>query len=226
MKKTAPILIAIAALSQPALAATIAYWDFETNNPPATAFTGQTCPGIAADTGNGTASGYHASAATAWINYDGSLPAIDHSLGCNNWAVGDYYQFQTSTSGYRDIQISWDIRASNTGPQDFDLEYSTDGSSFIVATTTQTAAGAVWVYGAGFDCSSIAAIENAPTLYFRLKNSTTDAAGGTGTIQPAGTTRIDNILITGSPVPEPAASAALAAGFAILALLARRRRPS
>jgi MYXO-CTERM domain-containing protein len=60
--------------------------------------------------------------------------------------------------------------------------------------------------------ASIAGADNQATLIFRFVNLSTVAAGGTN--------RIDNIVVSGAPIPAPGAIALL--GLAGLA--ARRRR--
>ena len=53
-----------------------------------------------------------------------------HSFSANNWSVGDYWSFTTSTVGYNGVSISWDQTGSNTGPKDYGLSYSIDGGAF------------------------------------------------------------------------------------------------
>src|SRR5439155_9308812 len=59
------------------------------------------------------------------------------SMSSGNWAIGDYYQFSTSTSGSTGVKMLVDITRSSTGPSGFGIDYSTDGGS-----TFQTLAGA------------------------------------------------------------------------------------
>src|SRR5438105_15687052 len=82
----------------PSAQAQIAQWTFETSAP-------TTAGPIAPEVGSGSASGSHAGAAVY------SSPAGNgsvHSYSANTWAVGDYWQFQTSTLGSSGISLSWD----------------------------------------------------------------------------------------------------------------------
>ena len=108
-------------------AATIARWTFETN-PPTTAGP------ISANEGTGTGTAVHATP-ISFSNPSGNGSA--ESWNSNSWTVGDYYQFQVSTLGMRDLIFSWDQTRAVCGPgnaspssPNFRLQYSTDGTTF------------------------------------------------------------------------------------------------
>jgi hypothetical protein len=202
------IIIASAALSS-ASAQTIAQWTFEVNTP-ADLTDSATISGILAEVGTGTASGVHASALSDWTTPAGNGSA--NSLSVNTWGVNDYYQFTLGTVGYSGIGISFDQTSSSTGPRDFSLQYSTDGSSFstfanYTALQNGGAPNASWstgtsqsAYTLNFDLSSVAALNNAASVYFRLVNSSTLTPAG-GTVAASGTDRVDNFTVY--VVPEP-----------------------
>ena len=52
------------------------------------------------------------------------------SFSSTAWSVGDYYQFQVSTLGDPNVALAWDQTSSTTGPRDFLLQYSTNGTTF------------------------------------------------------------------------------------------------
>jgi hypothetical protein len=150
--------------------------------------------------------GNHASAASSWINSGGNGSAI--SLSGNNWAVGDYYQFQTSTYGFSSVYVSLDQTGSNTGPRDFQFSYSLDGTNFTnvgsVYALTNSNAWSSTLYKPehtrAFDLSSIAGIAGQPMVYFRVTNTSTvsisNSIVGTG-----GTSRVDNFSVSGTLCP-------------------------
>jgi hypothetical protein len=202
-------------------AAVIAKWTFETTN--ATVTDAATNGPHAAEEGTGQASGVHAAAATDWSTPVGNGSAKSYSS--NTWAIGDYYQFMTSTVGASGITLLFDQTRSGTGPADFKVQYSTDGNTFLDAPGATYNVGQITFSSGleqattppryGFDFSSITALNNQPSLTLRLV--ATGAASGT-----AGTNRVDNLIIGTDPVPEPAGLTLLV--LAGVALGARRRR--
>jgi len=216
----------IAPLALPAHAVTVVQWDFE--NAPADLSNSTVSPSVAASLGTGTASGVHASAATDWTTPSGNGSA--NSLSANTWAIGDYYQFSFSTTGYVDMTLSFDQIGSSTGPRDFTLAYSTDGSTFTNVASYSLTGAPAWSAGTpqpvhtySFDLSAVTALDNQATVLVRLVDASTVAIGG-GVVQTGGTGRVDNFTVMLSPVPEPGAAAMLLAGLAGVGFVARRRR--
>jgi hypothetical protein len=212
----------------------IADWTFQsalsTNNIIGAGLTPSgTQSGVLADIGTGTASASHATAGSAW-----SIPAGNgstNSWSVNNWSVGDYFQFQVSTLTFQNINVSFDQTSSGTGPRDFGLYYSTNGTIFTQfganysvlpnaapntpwSVTTQNSA-----YSFSFDLSAITALNNSAADYFRLVDQTTSSASG-GVVGTGGTDRVDNFMV--STVPEPATL--VLTGMGLMALVALRRK--
>ena len=149
--------------------------------------------------------------------------------------MGDYYQFNVSTLGLKDVSLSWDQTSSGTGPKDFTLQYSTDGTHFSTFNSYGVLANgaspnAAWsssgarsaAYTFSDNLSSIVALNNVTNLFFRLVDADTSAANG-GTVGSGGTDRVDNVTVTASPVPVPAAIWLLGSGLFGLAGLRRRQ---
>lgn len=219
------VLTATLAAVAPAHAATVVQWDFQT--PFADLPDSATSPSVAASTGTGTAVGVHASAATDWSTPAGN--GSSDSISANTWSVGDYWQFSFSTSGYTALMLSFDQTGSNTGPRDFQLAFSTDGSSFTDFGSPYALANAAWSAGLynpastyTFDLSTVSALDNQASVFVRLIDSSTVAING-GTVAAGGTSRIDNFTVNLTPVPEPATWALMCGGIAAVARIARRR---
>ncbi|MBV6452642.1 MAG: hypothetical protein MHPDNHAH_03402 [Anaerolineales bacterium] len=180
-------------------ATTIAQWTFEAPNTPADASNLAVYPNpIAPATGTGSTAGVHASANTDWSTPAGN-GSVD-SFSSNEWAIGDYYQFSTTTTGYTGIQVSWDQTRSSTGPGEFKLAYSVDGVNFTDFGVPYTILANTWSSGStsstssfAYDLSAITALDDQATVYFRLVNNV--VPGGTG-----GTNRVDNFAISGTAV--------------------------
>jgi hypothetical protein len=207
------VAAALAASCGFARAAVIAQWTFETSAP-------TTAGPFAAEVGVGLALGSHASA------------SVYTSPAGNGTSHSFSYQFAVSTSGLSGIQLSFDQTSSNTGPAHFQLSYSTNGTSFTSIGTPYTvlanaAPNTTWnpttsnpVYTFTPDLSAISALSDQATLYFRLSDTDTVSANN-GTVAAGGTSRVDNVIVSGTAIPEASAMGLLApAGL----LLGRRRR--
>ncbi len=191
----------------------VAHWTFEAVSLSTPGATLNISAGTAAaDAGLQTAgssfTGAHASAATIWTTGAGN--GSTKGVGSDRWAVGDYWQFSASTAGYQDISLVWDQIGSNTGPGNFKVQYSKDGTNFTDFNTyaTPNNAGAALSWSSttpiststlNFDLSSITVLNNAATVYFRIVNNNTTSVNG-GTVATAGTGRLDNFKITALPL--------------------------
>jgi MYXO-CTERM domain-containing protein len=178
-----------------------------------------------AQTTGSSLSGYHASSGTPWASFTGN--GSTYSLSSNTWAVGDYYQVTVDTRGYGEISISWDQTRSSTGPSVFDLKMSVDGGAnfttvnagyFILAAGASGSGTGPWsttTNQSAFTTTTIAgssAADKASVIFRFVNTSTVSSAGGTS--------RIDNILVTGNTVPAPGAIALLG----VAGLVGSRRR--
>jgi hypothetical protein len=174
------------------------------------------------------ATGVHASASAVFSTPAGNGSA--KSFSSNNWATGDYYQFALNATGFDHIHVTFGQFRSGTGPADFKLAYSTDGVAFtdfsggsytVLSTPSWSASATLFrsetLYS--FDLSSVLALNNDPSIFFRLVN--TAATGAT-----AGTNRVDDFTVSDGPVqlvPEPSSFVALLAGVGMLTIARRRR---
>ncbi|MCD8145862.1 MAG: hypothetical protein LUD84_01055, partial [Clostridiales bacterium] len=142
----------------------------------------------------------------------------------------DYLQFAVSTAGWGDMELSFRMRASNTGSGEWQLQYSTDGETFTDFTTgtyscsytsysSDGSSSAVTLSGDITDGVAKTSIksatyitftfdvpdgaENAENLYIRLVPSTTVRANGNAdTPSTGGTVRIDSVVLSGSPIVD------------------------
>ncbi|MDX1914063.1 MAG: PEP-CTERM sorting domain-containing protein [Methylophilus sp.] len=208
-------------------AATVAQWTFETSVP-------TTSGTFAPEVGSGSALGSHVSTSVVYSNPVGNGSV--ESFSSNNWSVGDFYQFSVSTLGFSGVTLSWDQISSATGPRDFSLSYSLNGTSFtnyanysVIANSTPNAWSSstpVSTSSYAYDLSSITALNNQSNVFFRLVDVSTVSANG-GTVATAGTDRVDNFTVSAvASVPEADTYAMLLAGMGLMGFVLRRRNQS
>src|ERR1017187_2280454 len=151
-----------------------------------------------------------------------------HAFSANGWAVGDYWQFTTSTLGYTGVNVYWDQSGSATGPQFFSLQYSNSltGGAFVTLEGPMSigTAASTWntatVGGLSANAFGAGALDNSSVIIFRLVDTSTTSING-GTTASGGTDRVDNFTIVG--IPEPSTVALVASGLAGLLVIRRRR---
>jgi len=203
-----------------ASAAVLANWTFETSQP-------ITAGPVAAENGTGTGTAGNVGATTnTYTTPSGNGSA--HSWSSNGWDVGDYWQFSTAGDASTEYHITFDAVGSNTGPRDFKVQYSTNGTTFSdlptpftysvpLSTWNATTAVTTSTFSTGVTLGSAPA-----TIAFRLVDNSTTSING-GTVATTGTGRVDNVTINSGPVPEPA-SLGFVAALGFLGLRSRRRR--
>lgn len=138
------------------------------------------------------------------------------SFSSNGWDAGEYYQFTTNTLGFQGVTISYAQAASNTGPGNFQFQYSSDGVSYtdfgsVYAGPTADFNGGVSnpANVLSVDLSAISALDNKALVGFRIAVFGTTSENG-GTIASTGTFRVDDFVVNASAVPEPTALGLLA----------------
>ena len=187
-------------LSEPV---TVVGWDFESEtNVPSTA-----------NEANAEAAVVREDESTA-ISYS-SGHGSDKALSTNGWGNASetspkYLTATVNMTGYKNISVSADFRASNTGPKNIALYYSVDGETFNAVEGASVAlVNTGWGNIAGTLPEEAGGAE-ALTLRFAVTD--TVSANG-GTVAGGGTLRIDDFTIAGEqaeivepttdPSPEP-----------------------
>lgn len=207
------LAIALVCTAQYSFATVLSSWTFEVNTP-ADLTNSTTGPSVAAEGGivAGTVGGTHASSATDWTTPSGN--GSDNSYSVNTWTVGDYFQISSSSIGYGSLSLTFDATGSGTGPKDFKVQASTDGSTFTdigfsYSVLVNGAPNLSWSVANGVQAaynittSLPASLDNQANIYLRLVNTSTVSTNG-GTVGTGGTSRIDNVIVDGTAlIPEP-----------------------
>ena len=157
-------------------------------------------------TTDSTFDGLHVAGTTVWSTPAGNGSA--KSLSSNVWASGDYVQFKANASNYYNLALTYDQTGSATGPKEFKLQYSTDGTNFTDFGTTYNVVQGSWSVGSNstayrisFDLSTLPVLNNNSIVYFRVVNTSSIANNG-GSVLTAGSSRLDNFTVIGSPCPS------------------------
>ena len=161
-------------------------------------------------------------------------------------------QFLASTVGFNNIQIAFDIDTTAQAEANLELLYTINGTTWINATLTSagSAGGTLLnnssspntVLGSYIRLSStagwnnlitanlggISAIANDPNFGIEIVNASTGAddlnVAGTAYNNSSGNWRYDNVIISGTAVPEPSTLALGGLGLAAIAFFRRNRK--
>jgi len=203
----------------------ITRWNFNSTTPDATTTTGVTTP----STGTGTLSLVGGATSTFATGSPGDTGGGTDNSGLNlsTWAAqgtGNLtrgLQFSASTAGYSDIVVSLDFRNSGTVSRFFQLQVSTDGTTFNNVSGGTAAFGTVnnnsgtsftsaglysntaasssqaFVQSITYTFPSGSAVENNPNAAFRWLATFDPSAGGNYVSSFAGTTSAYSVNGTG-----------------------------
>jgi hypothetical protein len=193
-----------------AQAGTLVQFTFESSSPAGSRAAGVWITNIPAELGAGTASAWHQSACIY------SSPAGNNShrsFSATNWTVGDFWQFTCSSIGASNLSVGFDQVSSGTGPANFQLQYSTNGSAYfnfgapytvqrnggLIDGSTPFWSGLVFHPSTRYfmDLSSVTALNNQTTIWFRLMDMSPTSTSG-GIVGSNGTARVDNFEVVGS----------------------------
>lgn len=149
---------------------------------------------------------------------DGDNNQVEAAFGTANaapdWAAawqstasgGSYWQIDLNTTSYEDLSLEFFNRSSGAGATSVTIAWAVGGGAFTdVETVTLNRASAFTEYDV--DLSSVAAIEGQADVQIR-------ATWGTDGTAP--NTRLDDVTLSGTLVPEPGSMALLAAGVFML----------
>jgi len=135
---------------------------------------------------------------TAWVTGTGGTGFFaPNSNTWNGGANSRHWQITISTVGYNNILLSSRQMSSNTGPRDFQIEYSIDGITWIPVGPAVVSLNDVFVSGTVNDLVLPSACDNQPNLNIRWLMTSETSVGGAA-VASTGTSRIDDIIVKGT----------------------------
>jgi len=168
---------------------------------------------INADLGNSNNTGENVQVITpVSINFttyvQGSGGTGTFAKNSNQWqeesGTEKYWQVRVNTLGYNNLQISSKQLGSNTGPRDFRIDYSLDGTDWIAIPGSDITVANNFTSGVVNALSAPEAASNQGQVFFRWIPTSNISING-GTTASTGTNRIDDILIEGVALGEDVA---------------------
>lgn len=136
--------------------------------------------------------------ATGVVTYSSVASSTTSAASVSGWdgtINTRYWQVSFETTNVSNLTLSSAQRSSNTGPSDFKIQYSLNGSTWTDIGTTVTVANN-WTTGVLTNVALPVACENQSIVYLRWLVTSTVSVNN-GTVAGTGTSAIDDILITG-----------------------------
>ncbi|WP_052144806.1 immunoglobulin-like domain-containing protein [Halalkalibacter okhensis] len=135
--------------------------------------------------------------ASAVTGYVAGYGSGSRAVNANGWNTDEsYWLIELTTLGYKDLTLSSRQFGSNTGPRDFEIQYSLDGESWTSMSNSTVIVGNNWTSGVTDQLELPTELENQENVLIRWIN-TSDVAINGGSIGSGGTSRIDDIVISG-----------------------------
>lgn len=133
-----------------------------------------------------------------YFNFSSSGGTI--AARANNWyddleEIWGGWMVSLSTSGFQSLKISSKQYSVSAGPKSFKLQYSLNGTSWTDISGGTITVATNWTTGVITNLALPSAIDNQSTVYLRWQITETNA-------QNNSTTAIDDITITGEPLPS------------------------
>jgi len=109
-----------------------------------------------------------------------------------------WWEVELSTEGYVNISVDFQMRSSTTGPRDFRLEYSVDGTTY----------NDIYEYSIGIASTILSYESQLPSAadnqsYLKIRWRVDSDIRVDGIVGIMGTNGINNIVITGNPIISP-----------------------
>lgn len=122
--------------------------------------------------------------------------STSYYLGSKGLTDGQYYELALDSELVGNINLTYSMKGSKTGAKNFDILYSTDGTSFTPVGSKSISTDGTYEK---FSVTLPAEANNAQKLLIRIQVAGTTSIGGT-TIGTSGSNYLTEVTITGSPI--------------------------
>lgn len=133
-----------------------------------------------------------------------SAGASGQAKNSNSWdgfAEGEnYWQVNISTKNFENLKLSSKQYGSSTGPRDFKLQTSTDGSTWNDVSGGEITVSNNWTSGVLESLPLPEELNDLDDIYIRWVQTSDFRINGEEGVSSAGTNRIDDIVVTGTNV--------------------------
>jgi hypothetical protein len=147
---------------------------------------------------------YGGSSFSGWVAGSGGTGTwAPNSNGWDSGALVKFWQIDISTEGYGNITLSSKQRSSSSGPANFKVQYSIDGSVWTDVPGSDIVVAENFTSGVLTDISLPVACNNATTLFLRWIMKDDVSVGGSA-VGSTGTNRIDDIVVKGNYITNEA----------------------
>ena len=138
---------------------------------------------------------------TAWVTGSGGTGTKAPNANKWNDAADSFWQISFSTAGYQSLTLSSKQQSSDTGPRDFKVQWSLNGSVWSDVPSASITVANNFTAGILDNVSLPTGTENQNTVFLRwIRTSNIRVTGGTDLVTAAGTDRIDDIIVRGEPL--------------------------
>ncbi len=134
---------------------------------------------------------------------DDGMQAVMTGGTKNPWGNGAYLELRVSTKGYQSLCFSASIGATNKGPRDFKLQYSTDGSVFRDIPETDFSVAVNKTLYPAFDHIALPSdADDRETVYIRIAVASNIMVNGTAGLigSVGGEVAINHVILEGDPI--------------------------
>ena len=122
----------------------------------------------------------------------------------DNGADDKFWSIKFKADGYENFKVSSKQYSDATGPKEFKLQWRMSGGDWADVTGGAITVGTDWTTGVVEELALPADINNpgSTSIYLRWI-MTSNTSVGDGTVDAVGISKIDDILIVATPLPEP-----------------------